>query len=111
MTGFRTEYRTRSRRVSKCCTGYAKSGSRCIGKCLFTRIVNVTVFVSGTFDLWDGHLTDRMDVQPILSIEVSITIHTMLNFDADGDSNITCKQALKSDSHRTSSFLFAFAAL
>ena len=41
-------------------------------------------------------LKDRVGVQPILLIEVSITSDTMLNFDChfDGysDGNVTCKQ-------------------
>ena len=41
---------------------------------------------------------DRMGVQPILPIKVSVTIGTMLNFDGDfdghGDGDITCKQTL-----------------
>ena len=41
-------------------------------------------------------LKDRVGVQPILPIEVSITIDTMLNFDCNfdeyGDGYGTCKQ-------------------
>ena len=50
-------------------------------------------FESDTFDLLDEHLTDRMGVQPNLSVKVSVTIDTMLNFDRnfDGCDDVTCK--------------------
>ena len=39
---------------------------------------------------------DRMDVQPLLPVKVSVTIDTMLNFDHDfdghGDGDVKCKQ-------------------
>ena len=42
---------------------------------------------------------DRLGVQPIFSIKVSVTINTMLNIDGDfdghGDDDVTCKQTLK----------------
>ena len=65
----------------------------CLHLGLFTRIVNVTVFASGTFHLFYGHF-ERMEVQPILPVKVSATIDTMLSFDGDFDnaSNVTCKQ-------------------
>ena len=37
---------------------------------------------------------ERMGVQPILPIKVSITINTMLNIDRHGDSDVTCEQTL-----------------
>ena len=41
---------------------------------------------------------ERICVQPILPMKVSITIGTMLNFydefDAHGDGDVTCKQTL-----------------
>ena len=46
-------------------------------------------------------LTDRMGLQPILPIKVSITIDTMLHFDSDfdgqshGDVDVTCKQTFR----------------
>ena len=44
-------------------------------------------------------LMDRMGVQPILPVEVSVAIETMLNFDGDfvklADSDATCKQTLR----------------
>ena len=66
----------------------------CYGiKALFTRAVNIPVFVSSTFNLF---LRDRMGVQPILSFQVALTIDTMLNFDGDfdGHGDVTCKQTL-----------------
>ena len=36
---------------------------------------------------------DKMGVQPILFVKVSVTIDTMLNFDGDGD--VTCKQTFR----------------
>ena len=54
-------------------------------------IVNVTASIVLT-----DTLKDTVGVQPILPIEVSITIDTMLNFGCDfdeyGDGNGTCKQ-------------------
>ena len=60
----------------------------------FTRTINVTVFVTGTFDLFEGHFDGENGVQPILPVKVSITINTMLNFDGHGDSDVTCEQTL-----------------
>ena len=44
------------------------------------------------------HLMDRMGTEPILSVEWTISINTMINFDCDGDGHGdgdgTCKQAL-----------------
>ena len=39
---------------------------------------------------------ERMGIQPILPVKLSITIDTMLNFDSDGhgDCDVTCKQTL-----------------
>ena len=45
-----------------------------------------------------------MGMQPILPIEVSVTIDTMFNFDSDsdgdGDSNVTWKQTFDADTIR-----------
>ena len=40
-------------------------------KASFTRTVNVTVFVNGTFDFSMDTLMDRMGVEPILPVKVS----------------------------------------
>ena len=46
---------------------------------------HVTVFASGTFDLFDGHFDGEngMGTQPILLVKESVTIDTMLNFNGD----------------------------
>ena len=58
--------------------------------------MNVIVFVSGIFDILMDSLPDRMGVQPILSVKVSVIIDTMLSFDGDfdeqSDDGTTCKQ-------------------
>ena len=45
---------------------------------------------------------NRMGVQPILPVKVSITINTMLNFDSDfdGHGNVTCKQNFRNNTQQ-----------
>ena len=48
----------------------------------FTHTINVTIFVSDTFDLFDAH-SDRSNV--FLPIKVPVTTDIMLNFDGNFD--------------------------
>ena len=47
----------------------------------FTRTVSVSITIIVTVKFT---LTDRMSFRPIVSVKLSVTIGTMLNFDGDG---------------------------
>ena len=47
--------------------------------------------MSDTFDLFDAQLMERMGIQPILPIKVSIISDTMLDVDGHGHGDITCR--------------------
>ena len=68
-------------------------------KASFTRTVNFTVFVSSTFDLFDGYFDRLNECLTHLPVNLSVTIDTMLNFDDDlmnmMNGDVTCKRDLK----------------
>ena len=77
-----------------CCT----KCNGCTGYYLF-RTVNLIVLCAAYLICLMDTLMNRMGVQPILPVKVSITINTMLNFDGDfdRDGDVICKQKIRNN--------------